>query len=296
MYAGCHLSLLFAVHSAVVSPHCIYIYIYVALSMHAPNFCTDLCPCRSCLTCTWEILKVCISVFFFFFPLLNHLDFLHMTAHIHSHSIILSFCLPLCLRFFRRERPRTVSQEQHHAHPVHPRQRGSHPPGETPSISSSMTTFLPPTSRISHQFFKESDEARGPNRSDWLSPDPPPSSYQCTWLELWHSPMNRCVRFAQEEAASLTSQSVPTVNKQQAVSLPRSCDCWGNEMPVSNSWLGQCAELCRLLVWVLQSRRLFLPQPLWTVQVSLHCYIFFFQVIDADVKLSAWEQRLLSVI
>ena len=82
--------------------------------------------------------------FFFFFPLLNHLDFLHMTAHIHSHSIILSFCLPLCLRFFRRERPRTVSQEQHHAHPVHPRQRGSHPPGETPSISSSMTTFLPP--------------------------------------------------------------------------------------------------------------------------------------------------------
>ena len=112
--------------------------------------------------------------FFFFFPLLNHLDFLHMTAHIHSHSIILSFCLPFCLRLFRRERPRTVSQEQHHAHPVHPRQRGSHPPGETPSISSSMTTFLPPTSRISHQFFKESDEARGPNRSDWLSPDPPP--------------------------------------------------------------------------------------------------------------------------
>lgn len=67
-------------------------------------------------------------------------------------------------------------------------------------------------------------------------------------------------------------------------------------MPVSNSWLGQCAELCRLLVWVLQSRLLFLPQPLWTVQVSLHYYIFFSQVIDSDVKVSVQEQRPFSVI
>lgn len=160
MYAGCHLSQLFAVLSAVVSLHCIYA-ICVLHTSALISLSLQVLP--DLYLGNFKGVSKC-------YFLLNHSDFLHMTAHILSLSINLSFCL----RFLRCERPRTVSQKQHHAHPVHPRQRGSHPPGETPSISSYMVTS-PHTSPISHQFFKESDEARGPNRSDWLSPDPLPS-------------------------------------------------------------------------------------------------------------------------
>lgn len=38
--------------------------------------------------------------------------------------------LSVCFDYVRCKRPRTARQEQHHTHPVHSWQRGSHPPGE----------------------------------------------------------------------------------------------------------------------------------------------------------------------
>lgn len=146
---------------------------------------------RSCLTCTWGILKVCPRVIF----VLNHFDLVLIYDITYPRSVCVVLISVRC------KRPRTVSQKQHHTHPVHPWQRSSHPQGEKFSVFSNVSFA-----------FKQSDQTR------------PLSLDHMTWA-LTQS-MNQSVRFFREKchAASRTVCS-PRVNKQCAGEfLTR--DCW----------------------------------------------------------------------
>lgn len=120
------------------------------------------------------------------------------------------------------------------------------------------------TSNVSFAF-KQSDQTR------------PLSLDHMTWA-LTQS-MNQSVRFFREkcQAASWTV-CIPRVNKQ--------CAAWGvsyswlleyhERMPVSSSYMGQCAELCGF-----KSRQWFLSHPAWTVQSH---YIIIFSTLCFGFK------------
>ena len=175
MYAGCHLSLLFAVHSAVVSPHCIYIYI-----------CSFEYACSKLLhwSLSLQVLpdlylgnfKGVYKCFFFFSPSwIIWISFIWQHISTVTPSFFHSVCLCVFASSDARDREQLARNNITHILSIHdsaaPILQVKLPPSPPP-----WRPFSPPphTSRISHQFFKESDEARGPNRSDWLSPDPPP--------------------------------------------------------------------------------------------------------------------------
>lgn len=140
---------------------------------------------QRCIVCG----SVCICHLFYLTPA--------RLQHTHSLHLLLSFV------FVRCQRQRAVSQEQHHTHPVHSRQCGSYPPGETlpilfPNISALFTVHI-------LSFTQELKQSHRPNeaRQIWLAE-------MLLELKLWHKSVNQSVRLVGKRC--LTNRASPWAN------------------------------------------------------------------------------------
>lgn len=163
-----------------------------------------LFPYRSCLTYTWEISKVCRSVFLcrFFYLILLY-------GCTGTCSLIVSLCV-----FDRCKRQRTAGKKQHHTHPVHSWQRCSHPPGET--LSHLLAAFTCILNMVLLEFLNSAIEQMRSNVSDWLRPSWCVGAVHMHTMWALTQPTNQFIRLIRKEMLTNSTAASPEwVNNKQ---------------------------------------------------------------------------------